>query len=75
MNLFEPEPDYDNRGTYLGTKKTIAIGYSNDTQHDVVNNLDHGSGVDYTSFNEFDLFVDYPAEPGSVTFEGSYIHT
>jgi hypothetical protein len=75
MNLFDPEPDYDNRGTYLGTKKTIAIGYSNDTQHDVVTNLDHGSGVDYTSFNEFDLFVEYPAGPGSVTFEGSYIHT
>jgi hypothetical protein len=75
MNLFDPEPDYDNRGTYLGTKKTIAIGYSNDTQHDVVTNLDHGSGVDYTSFNEFDLFIDYPAGPGSVTFEGSYIHT
>jgi hypothetical protein len=75
MNLFDPEPNYDNRGTYLGTKKTIAIGYSNDTQHDVVTNLDHGSGVDYTSFNEFDLFVEYPAGPGSVTFEGSYIHT
>ena len=75
MNLFDPEPDYDNRGTYLGTKKTIAIGYSNDTQHDVVTNLEHHSGVDYTSFNEFDLFIDYPAGPGSVTFEGSYIHT
>jgi hypothetical protein len=75
MNLFDPEPDYDNRGTYLGTKKTIAIGYSNDTQHDVVTNLDHGSGVDYTSYNEFDLFIDYPAGPGSVTFEGSYVHT
>ncbi|MEJ2726987.1 MAG: porin [Deltaproteobacteria bacterium] len=75
MNLFDPEPDYDNRGTYLGTKKTIAIGYSNDTQHDVVTNLKQGSGVDYTSYNEFDLFVDYPAGPGSVTFEGSYIHT
>ena len=75
MNLFDPEPDYDNRGTYLGSKKTIAIGYSNDTQHDVVTNLEHGSGVDYTSFNQFDLFIDYPAGPGSVTFEGSYIHT
>ena len=75
MNLFDPEPDYDNRGTYLGSKKTIAIGYSNDTQHDVITNLEHGSGVDYSSFNEFDLFIDYPAGPGSVTFEGSYIHT
>ena len=75
MNLFDPEPDYDNLGTYLGSKKTIAIGYSNDTQHDVVTNLDHGTGVDYTSFNEFDLFVDYPLGPGSVTLEGSYAHT
>jgi hypothetical protein len=75
MNLFDPEPDYDNRGTYLGTKKTVALGYSSDTQHDVVTNLDHDSGINYTSFNEFDLFVEYPAGPGSVTFEGSYIHT
>ena len=71
LNLFDPEPDYDNSGTYLGTKKTIAIGYSNDTQHNVVTNLKNGNGVDYTSFNEFDLFVDWPAGPGSVTFEGS----
>jgi len=75
LNLFDPEPDYDNSGTYLGTKKTIAIGYSNDTQHNVVTNLKNGNGVDYTSFNEFDLFVDWPAGPGSVTFEGSYLHT
>jgi hypothetical protein len=75
MNLFDPEPDYDNSGTYLGTKKTIAIGYSNDTQHDVVTNLKNDSGVDYTSFNEFDLFVDWPAGPGSVTFEGTFLHT
>lgn len=75
MNLFDPEPGYENRGTYLGTKKTIAIGYSNDTQHNVVTNLKHGSGVDYTSFNEFDLFIEYPIGPGSATFEGSYLHT
>lgn len=75
MNLFDPEPNYDNLGTYLGTKKTIAIGYSNDTQHNVVTNLKNGNGVDYTSFNEFDIFVDWPAGPGSVTFEGSYLHT
>jgi len=75
LNLFDPEPDYDNSGTYLGTKKTIAIGYSNDTQHNVVTNLKNGNGVDYTSFNEFDLFIDWPAGPGSVTFEGSYLHT
>ena len=75
LNLFDSEPDYDNSGTYLGAKMTIAVGYSNDTQHDVVTNLKNGNGVDFTSFNEFDLFVDYPAGPGSVTFEGAYIHT
>jgi len=75
MNLFDPEPEYDNLGTYLGSKKTIAIGYSSDTQHDVVTNLDHGTGVDYTSFHEIDLFIDYPLGPGSITFEGSYLHT
>jgi hypothetical protein len=75
LNLFDPEPDYDNLGTYLGTKKTIAIGYSNDNQHVVVTNLKNDSGVDYQSLNEFDLFADWPAGPGSVTFEASYLHT
>jgi hypothetical protein len=75
VNLFDPEPDYDNLGTYLGAKKTIAVGYSNDGQHDVLENLKNGNGANYTSFNEFDLFIEYPVGPGSATFEGSYLHT
>jgi hypothetical protein len=75
MNLFDPEPGYENLGTYLGTKKTIAIGYSNDTQHDVVTNLKDGKGVAYKAFNQVDLFIEYPLGPGSATFEGAYLHT
>lgn len=75
LNLFDPEPDYDNLGTYLGTKKTIGIGYSNDIQHNVVSNLKNNSGVDYMSLNEFDLFVDWSAGPGSVTFDSAFLHT
>jgi hypothetical protein len=75
VNLFDSEPHYDNLGTYLGTKKTISLGYSNDLQHDVVTNLKNGNGVNYSSYNEFDLFIEYPVGPGSATFEGSYLHT
>lgn len=75
MNLFDPEPDYLNQGTYLGTKKTIAIGYSNDMQQDVVTNSRDGNGVDYKAFNQIDLFIEYPLGPGSATFEGAYLHT
>jgi hypothetical protein len=75
MNIFDPEPGYENLGTYLGKKKTIAIGYSNDTQHDVVTNLKDGSGVDYKAFNQVDLFIEHPLGPGSATFEGAYLHT
>ena len=75
MNLFDPEPDYLNQGTYLGTKKTIAFGYSNDTQQDVTTNLKDGKGVAYKAFNQVDLFMEYPLGPGSATFEGAYLHT
>jgi hypothetical protein len=75
MNLFDPEPDYDNLGTYLGSKKTVAIAWSCDRQTDVTTDSLKGNGVSYFSCNEMDLFVEYPAGPGSVTFEGSYEHT
>jgi hypothetical protein len=75
MNLFDPEPEYENRGTYLGSKKTVAIAWSCDRQTDVTTDTLKGNGVSYFSCNEMDLFVEYPAGPGSVTFEGSYEHT
>jgi hypothetical protein len=75
MNLFDPEPEYENLGTYLGSKKTVAIAWSCDRQQDVTTDILKGNGVSYFSCNEMDLFVEYPAGPGSVTFEGSYEHT
>jgi hypothetical protein len=75
MNLFDPEPEYENLGTYLGSKKTVAIAWSCDRQTDVTTDSLKGNGVSYFSCNEMDLFVEYPAGPGSVTFEGSYEHT
>jgi hypothetical protein len=75
MNLFDPEPDFENRGTYLGSKKTVAIAWSCDRQTDVTIDSIKGNGVSYFSCNEMDLFVEYPAGPGSITFEGSYEHT
>jgi hypothetical protein len=75
MNLFDPEPDYYNLGTYLGAKKTIAIGWSNDVQNNVTRNARNGQGVQYFSANTVDLFVDYPAGPGSATLELALEHT
>jgi hypothetical protein len=75
MNLFDPEPGYENLGMYLGNRKTIAIGYSNDIQNDVVENVKNGNGVEYASLNQVDLFIEYPVGPGSATFEGAYLHT
>ena len=75
MNLFDAEPEYENLGTYLGSKKTVAIAWSCDRQTDVTTDILKGNGVSYFSCNEMDLFVEYPAGPGSVTFEGSYQHT
>ena len=75
MNLFDPEPDYYNLGTYLGTKKTVAIGWSNDVQNNVTTNLKNGNGVEYFAANTVDLFVEYPTGSGSATLELAIEHT
>lgn len=66
VNVFDPEPGYYNSATYLGKKKTVAVGGAFDTQSDVV------TGVDYTMWT-IDAFTDYPAGPGSVTAEIAYL--
>jgi len=75
INLFDPEPGYENRGMYLGTKKTIAIGYSNDLQNDVVADANNGKGANYNALNQIDLFIEYPLGSGSATFDAAYLHT
>jgi hypothetical protein len=74
LNLFDAEPDYENWGTYLGTKKTVAIAYSRDKQWHVTSELDSKGAGDYVS-NYVDLFIEYPIGPGSVTLDSAFRHT
>ncbi len=69
VNLWDPEPGYYNLATYLGKKKTLAIGAGFDTQSDVAP-LTVGN-ADYTFFTG-DVFLEYPLGDGSLTFEGAY---
>jgi hypothetical protein len=73
LNLFDAEPDYDNNGTYLGTKKTVALGLSRDYQWSVTSELGSKDAGDYV-WNNIDLFVEYPLGPGSATFDWGYEH-
>jgi hypothetical protein len=73
MNLLDPEPEFDHQGTYLGTKKTISVAYTHDYQNDVSQNIDENDGGDF-SWNELDLFIEYPLGPGSWTFDWSWEH-
>ncbi|MFO7595984.1 MAG: porin [Desulfocurvibacter africanus] len=70
-NLFDPEPDYYNLGTYLGEKRTVALGTSVDLQNDIARDEDTGRNVDYRWW-ELDLFVEHALGPGSVTMEWIY---
>ncbi len=67
VNLLDREPGYFNLSTYLGKKKTIAIGAAFDTQAEVE------PGVDYAQWT-IDLFADYPLGAGSLTFEAAWIN-
>jgi len=75
INIFDPEPGYYNLATYLGKKKTIAIGFSYDAQSDVGfadgTVIPTSTSVDY-AFYDVDLHVEYPVGAGSITFEGAY---
>ncbi len=70
VNLWDPEPGYYNLATYLGKKKTIAIGAAFDTQSDVAES--GGTNFDYEQFT-IDGFVEYPLGDGTITFEGGYV--
>ena len=60
-NVFEPEVGFFYTGTYLGTKKILAVGAAFDTQED------------YHAFDA-DAFFDYPLGPGAVTAQFDYNH-
>ncbi len=59
-NFLEPEVGFFYPGTYLGTKKVLAVGAGFDVQKD------------YKAYAG-DLFLDHPVGPGAVTFQFDYI--
>jgi hypothetical protein len=71
VNLFEPEPGYYNLSTYLGKKRTVAIGASIDHQQRIAHDAVTNDNVNYIWYS-FDAFADIPVGPGSATFEAGY---
>ena len=71
LNLFEPEPGYYNLSTYLGKKKTVAIGASIDHQQRIARDTATNDNVNYIWYS-CDTFADIPVGPGSATFEAGY---
>ncbi len=71
INFLDPEPGYYNLSTYLGEKKTIAIGCSIDHQMRIARDTVKQDNVNYTWFS-FDGFAELPVGPGSATLEAGY---
>jgi len=71
LNFFEPEPGYYNLSTYLGAKKTVAIGASIDHQQRIARDTITDDNVNYIWYS-FDAFADIPVGPGNTTLEAGY---
>jgi len=70
LNLLEPETTWFNKGSYLGTKKVLALGAGFDYQDDLV--LSKKRGQDNIGWT-VDLFFDHPVGKGAATFEAAFI--
>ncbi|MBN2318854.1 MAG: hypothetical protein JXR49_07245 [Acidobacteria bacterium] len=70
LSLLDPETSWFNKGNYLGEKKVLSFGFGFDRQA----NLQWGErpADDYFGWTA-DMFLDHPAGPGTVVFEGAYI--
>lgn len=71
VSLLDPEVQWFNKGTYLGTKKVLSLGAGLDTQNDL-QWAATGPSEDYQAWT-VDLFFDYPIGSGSITVEGAYV--
>jgi hypothetical protein len=71
LNFFEPEPGYYNLSTYLGEKRTVAIGASIDHQQRIARDTAKDDNINYIWYS-IDAFADIPVGPGSTTFEAGY---
>lgn len=69
-SVFEPETEWFNAGTYLGTKKVLSFGVGADTQRDLI--LD-GKEQNYFAWTA-DVFYEQPLAGGdALTLTASYI--
>ena len=71
LNLLGKEAAYYNDGTYLGEKRTIAIGASYDRQNAVALDQATTKKVDYKLWS-VDLFTEMPLPVGSLSAEVGY---
>ncbi len=71
INFLDAEAGYYNLSTYVGKKKTIALGLSYDAQSDFETDDITGKNVDYTWYSA-DLFAELPVGPGTITAEFGY---
>lgn len=71
INFFDKESGYFQSGSYLGKKKTIAIGVAVDSQDKVAKNTS-GDDVDY-AFSTIDLHLEWPVLGNSLTFEAGWV--
>ncbi len=70
LSLIEPETSWFNKGTYLGKKKVLSLGFGMDSQDDLT--LGGREDQDNTVWT-VDAFFDYPVGEGAVTVEAAYI--
>ncbi|MCK4389919.1 MAG: porin [Desulfobacterales bacterium] len=70
LSLFEPEKGWFNKGTYLGKKKVLSLGFGMDSQNDLT--LNDRPDQDNTVWTA-DVFFDHPVGDGAVTLEAAYI--
>jgi hypothetical protein len=71
LSLLDPEQNYYNQATYLGSKKVLSFGAGFDRQADLQWAPNRPSEA-YSAWT-FDMFLDHPVGKGAVTFEGAYI--
>jgi len=70
LSLLEPETDWFNKGTYVGKKKVLSLGFGAQNQQDLT--LNGVEGKDNRVWTA-DVFFDHPVGDGAVTFEAAYI--
>lgn len=70
VSLLEPETSWFNKGTYLGKKKVLSLGFGMDRQDDLT--LGGREDQDNRVWT-VDAFFDHPVGAGAVTLEAAYI--